>query len=209
MAASPDLFRQPAPRALDALRASTREVHLTLDEMPLMRRVMADSVDVDDYRAFLRAQLTVMERWWAICPVCVADAAPETVDARSAGLRDDLTALGRGDDSLTLLWPRQCWPSYSAQWWGALYVIEGSRIGACAVADRIEAALGSSVQGATRFLQGRRDARTSWLRLLSQIEQRVGDRIEDAVDGAHTAYRWYAQCFALAMLERESELQPA
>ena len=160
--------------AVQMLRTATAPDHDRVDES----FAGYDLADRGDYVRFLLAH---------------ARALPAAEDAlaihdlprwrrRTPMLAADLTALGEiMPDPLPFTLP-----AGHAAALGALYVVEGSRLGGVMLARRVADTLPASYLGA-------KHERGEWRALLAAIEAEVGEeRVAEAVAGAHAAFALYA-----------------
>lgn len=193
---------------LAALREATQAQHRALEAMPLPARVMSATVSLHDYRAFLRAQAAVLAYWVRRAPAAVRHAGGCRPEARLAALHADLadfpgdprTTLapmpsGGADASTAALPPaRFDWPDASPAWWGAFYVIEGSRLGARVVARHLRAQLHDAVDGRLAYLEFAGDA--PWPQAVCALEGGVAPAARDlAAAGANAMFACYAEMF--------------
>ncbi|MBU3079244.1 biliverdin-producing heme oxygenase [Sphingomonas quercus] len=120
----------PAGAFHHRLRADTRADHEAVDD----RFGRFDLADADSYRQFLTAHSLVL-------PGFEAALAPAALmpgwEQRTAALADDLAALGA--DMPAPLVPAAA--MHGAARWGAIYVVEGSRLGGAVLSRRVGAGL--------------------------------------------------------------------
>ena len=122
--------------AVALLRARTRDAHETVDAV-FGTHLLADR---DDYRRFLIAHARALPAAEALA----AQAMP--LRARTPLLADDLARLDTAmPDVLTVD------ASGAAAAWGALYVVEGSRLGGRLLAQSVPATLPCAYLGATHL----------------------------------------------------------
>ncbi len=140
-----------------------------------------DLTDATDYRAFLIAHakaLPAVEAWLRRIP-----GLPVFRD-RGDLLAADLAALGEPmPEPLTFdAVPR------AAAGWGAMYVVEGSRLGGIMLSRSVPDAMPSAYLGA-RHLPG------EWRELLAAIDAQPADEawVADAIAGAKAAFDLYAR----------------
>ncbi|MCW1383395.1 biliverdin-producing heme oxygenase [Novosphingobium sp. KCTC 2891] len=161
------------------LRTSTREWHDRVDRAfsryPLQQAAT--------YRAFLAAHaraLIPLEQW------IVAEHLLPGWTGRSAAVADDLAALAAPPPPA----PRLDWTPTAPARWGALYVIEGSRLGASVLVRDVPQDLPTGYLGA-------RQAPGLWRSLLDQIESHAaagGAAWRDqALAGANRAFALFAE----------------
>ena len=177
--------------ALAALHAATDDALHELESLPLVRRVMSRGVTLDDYRAYLQAHLQVFAAWSESYPRCLRRRCRCNPASRLDALHLDLAALGGGVLDAT---PRERfgfdWPPESPCWWGALYVFEGTRLDARAVAGHLRRELGVCVAGALRFLDPLNEASSqpAWATTVQSIERALTpESLAEGIDGARTA----------------------
>jgi heme oxygenase len=147
--------------ALSVLREATRALHDAVESAALPRRLMSGRVTLDDYRAFLQAHRPITEAWASRCPAAVRRASGCDPESRLRALHADLAALAgapsegapppvaQAQDAASFLWPDD-----AAEWWGALYVVEGSRLGGRVVARHLRERLGRAAPPAFAYLDG-------------------------------------------------------
>ena len=138
-----------------------------------------DLTDADDYRAFLIAHaraLPAVEAWLAAISGLAA------VRSREAALAEDLAALGE-DMPVPMLFDI---PPSTAAGWGAMYVIEGSRLGGIMLSRSVPDGMPLAYLGA-KHLSG------EWRALLAAIDGEPADEawIEEAIVGAKAAFELY------------------
>ncbi|MCK8457963.1 biliverdin-producing heme oxygenase [Sphingomonas faeni] len=138
-----------------------------------------DLNDADDYRAFLLAHaraLPAVEAWLDGIPGLAA------VRSRSEALAADLAALG---EEMPTPMAFDLAPSEAAGW-GAMYVVEGSRLGGIMLSRSVPDDMPSAYLGA-KHLSG------EWRALLAAIDRQPADEawVADAVAGAKAAFALY------------------
>ncbi|MGC5798407.1 biliverdin-producing heme oxygenase [Sphingomonas sp. NFX23] len=138
-----------------------------------------DLTDAADYRAFLIAHakaLPAVEAWLAAIPGLAA------VRSRRAALAEDLAALGE-DMPAPMTFDV---PASTAAAWGAMYVVEGSRLGGIMLSRSVPEGMPSAYLGA-KHLSG------EWRALLAAIDDEPADEawIEQAIVGAKAAFDLY------------------
>jgi heme oxygenase len=138
-----------------------------------------DLTDAGDYRAFLIAHaraLPAVEAWLQDIP-----GLPAFRD-RGDLLADDLAALGEPmPEPMTF----ETTPSPAAGW-GAMYVVEGSRLGGIMLSRSVPEGMPSAYLGA-KHLPG------EWRELLAAIDAQPADEawVADAIAGAKAAFALY------------------
>lgn len=159
----------PPPGALSAwLRAETRRDHLRVDEA----YGRFDLGDRESYGAFLTAHARVT-------PGVEALLRPAELigdwQGRTASLAEDLAALGRDmPEALHLTIP-----AGAGARWGALYVLEGSRLGGAVLARTL-------VAGSPHAFLGAIHAPGQWRGLLARLDRLALDRAEVAAGARAT-----------------------
>ncbi|KQM53171.1 hypothetical protein ASE69_05215 [Sphingomonas sp. Leaf208] len=143
-----------------------------------------DLTDADDYRAFLIAHakaLPAVEAWLAAIPGLAA------VRSRGAALAEDLAALGE-DMPAPMTFDV---PASTAAGWGAVYVVEGSRLGGIMLSRSVPEGMPSAYLGA-KHLPG------EWRALLAAIDNEPVDEawVEQAIVGAKAAFDLYRRASA-------------
>ena len=185
--------------ALAALREATEPAKRALDELPVPRRVMSRDVTLADYRCFLQAQHAVIGPWSESYPTRLRRACRCDPASRLEALHLDLAVLG---DAVLVDAPagrlRFEWPIDSPAWWGALYVFEGPRLDARAVARHLRQQLGVCVGGALRFLDPLNEAaqQPAWSSIAQSLERAVTtSRVPLAIEGALQTLGYFASAF--------------
>jgi heme oxygenase len=138
-----------------------------------------DLSDADDYRAFLIAHaraLPAVEAWLAAIPGLAA------FRSRGEALAEDLAALGE-DMPAPMVFDV---PPSTAAGWGAMYVVEGSRLGGIMLSRSVPDGMPSAYLGA-KHLSG------EWRALLAAIDDEPADEawVEQAIVGARAAFDLY------------------
>ncbi|MCW1431460.1 biliverdin-producing heme oxygenase [Novosphingobium sp. JCM 18896] len=161
--------------AVAHLRAATRVDHEQVDAA--YGRFALDTRD--GYRDFLTAHARILplaER--LIDPGALV----EGWHGRTQALHDDLAALGgEAPPELDFALP----PGAAARW-GALYVIEGSRLGGAVLARSVPEGLPAAYLGARHGSGGWRD-------LLARLETAIGDEYAKAEAGAKAMFGAYLE----------------
>jgi heme oxygenase len=136
-----------------ALRHATDDALRDFEKLPLARRLSSRDVTLSEYAAWLQAHVAVFSAWAEAYPYSLRRACRCDPAARVEALHLDLAALGESViREAPLAPPAFDWPGHSPAWWGALYVFEGSRFDARAIAASLRRHLGVCVSGALRFL---------------------------------------------------------
>ncbi|MES2422108.1 MAG: biliverdin-producing heme oxygenase [Pseudomonadota bacterium] len=138
-----------------------------------------DLTDADDYRALLIAHakaLPAVEAWLEGIPGLAA------VRSRGEALAADLAALG---EDMPVPMAFDLAPSEAAGW-GAMYVVEGSRLGGIMLSRSVPAGMPSAYLGA-KHLSG------EWRALLAAIDDQPADQawVDQAIIGAKAAFDLY------------------
>lgn len=187
--------------ALATLRDATEPAHRALEDLPLTRRLMSREVTLDDYRVFLQAQLAVFVPWAEAYPRSLRRACRCEPATRLDALHMDLAVLRDGVLDDPALGPYAFdWDDASPAWWGALYVFEGSRLGARVVARHLRQQLGLCVAGALRFLDPVNEAaQPAWSTLVQCIERNLDEAtLPLAIEGASRTFAHFHDAFARA-----------
>jgi heme oxygenase len=186
---------------VEVLREATERAQHALESTWLHQQVRSNDVTLLDYRHFLQAQLTVFVPWVECLPAALREASGCDPAARLDALHLDLAALH--DDVIDE--PARAsfsfdWPPASAEWWGALYVMEASRLDGRTTARHLREQLGLCVAGALRFLDPPNDAaQPAWATLLHRLEAAVDESArEEAVAGALVTFAHFHAAFAIA-----------
>ena len=183
--------------ALVALRDATDEASRALERLPLAQRVMSREVTLDDYRAWLQAHLAVFVAWTESYPQALRRYSRCDPALRLDALHLDLAVLHEGViDDMSPGDYRFDWPADSPAWWGALYVIEGTRQDARGVASHLRQQLGLCVSGALRFLDPVNEAASqpAWSNTVQCLERVLtADKLAEGIDGARATLDYFAQ----------------
>ena len=160
--------------AVQSLRAATAPDHDHVDAA----FAGYDLTTEGDYRRFLRAHARALPAAEAALAACDLPGWRR----RTPMIAADLAALGEPmPDPLPFTLP----PGEAAAL-GALYVVEGSRLGGIMLARRVTDSLPAAYLGA-KHEQG------EWRALLATIDARIGEAaIPEAIAGAHAAFALYA-----------------
>ncbi|MGU3390017.1 biliverdin-producing heme oxygenase [Sphingomonas sp. M1A8_2b] len=164
-----------APSTVARLRAATVSDHDAVDA----GFGRYDLSDADDYRAFLIAHakaLPAVEAWLAAIPGLGA------VRSRETALAEDLAALG---EDMPAPMAFDVTPSEAAGW-GAMYVVEGSRLGGIMLSRSVPDGMPKAYLGA-KHLSG------EWRALLAALDSESSDEawVEQAIVGAKAAFALY------------------
>ena len=140
-----------------------------------------DLTDAGDYRAFLIAHaraLPAVEAWLKRIPGLPA------FRVRADLVAADLAALG---EPMPQAMTFNAVPGVAAGW-GAMYVVEGSRLGGIMLSRSVPAGMPSSYLGA-KHLPG------EWRELLAAIDAQPADEawVSDAIAGAKAAFDLYGR----------------
>ena len=177
--------------ALAALHSATDDALHDLENLPLARRVMSRDVTLDDYRAYLQAHHAVFAAWSEAYPRCLRRRCRCDPASRLDALHLDLAALGGAVlDERPLGRFVFEWPAESPAWWGALYVFEGTRLDARALARHLRRELGFCVAGALRYLDPINEASSqpAWARTVQSIERALTpEALPEGIEGARAA----------------------
>lgn len=187
--------------ALQALREATQDSHSALEASALSTRMMSSAVTLDNYRSFLVAQLAVFAPWCEAYPQTLRRGCRCDPVARLDALHLDLSELQYGVlDAPSLGTFDFDWPDEAPEWWGALYVFEGSRLGGRVVARHLRQQLGACVDAALRFLDPPNDAtQPAWPSLSQSIERALPRSSRAAaIGGARRAFAHFDRAFARA-----------
>ena len=157
------------------LRSATAADHDAVDA----RFGRYDLSDADYYRAFLIAHakaLPAVEAWLTAIPGLA------TVRSRGTELAADLAALGE-DMPAPMAFDVL---ASAAAGWGAMYVVEGSRLGGIMLSRSVPDGMPSAYLGA-KHLSG------EWRALLTAIDGETADEawVEQAIVGAKAAFDLY------------------
>ncbi|MGL4464903.1 MAG: biliverdin-producing heme oxygenase [Planctomycetia bacterium] len=164
------------------IRAALRERHDAIEKTPFARALIGGSLSADDYRRALNELHVLHSRLEGRLTAAVELAGiyrPEQM-ARTSALERDLAALGTAPGPATLPATTQLvdriddWAEkMPAALLGALYVVEGSRMGSRFLYKPLAAALGVPPEpgkGVDYHLQGMDEQPASWNRFRADLE---------------------------------------
>lgn len=194
MAAAYDAMRSADPATSDisrraALRSATRELHASLDELVTAYELLRP----DHYTAFLEA---------SAAPLVAIEAMLESANfgallsewparRRTDAITRDLEQLGRVPQPLQL---RRAMPTAS-EMFGMAYVLEGSRLGARVLYERIGRDADGRVREASTYLRAHDPG--MWRSFLDTLESAaVVLNTEHMIDGARYAFALFRHSFA-------------
>lgn len=141
---------QKHPTCRDLLRERTRELHDSLERIPVMSRVFDDAFSLDDYRRHLAVLYGVVQPLEARLSEVQAEHGADTLlwryEPRAAALQADLLQLGVPTNALAQL-PATALPAMrdEAEALGVAYVLEGSRLGGKVIHKRLRDYFGDTV----------------------------------------------------------------
>lgn len=187
--------------ALAALREATAPARHALASSPLARRVVSREVTLDDYRTWLRIQFALFVPWSEAYPQRLRRACRCDPSVRLDALHLDRAALYGGVlDEPALGDFRFDWNDDSPAWWGALYVFEGPRRDARAVAQHLRQQLGLCVSGALHFLDPANEGmQPAWSSVAQALERGLPQYSRPAaIEGALTVLGNFHTAFARA-----------
>lgn len=171
------------------LRAMTGDAHDRVDGAGVMQALMAGHLSSDDYRDLLRALYRLFR-----CIECDYAQFLRAASARGWHYisRADLLASDLAPDIPDVaLPPRNPEPSVAAGW-GALYVIEGSTLGARLIRARLRATFPDGLP--LRYFSHAADDPTHWRRFERILERELADPSlhADALVGARATFAAFA-----------------
>ena len=182
------------------LRQGTADLHTELDA----RLSRADFDDRRSYATFLHSQagpLFALER--AIAASAIRDHVSDWDGrGRSGAMRADLAALGFTPPPLPALDPVL---RDGDRLFGALYVLEGSRLGAAYLSRHARASRDPAVRGALRYLT-HGEGKALWPSFLRDLARREEDGLDSAklVDGARRAFTMFLRAAGAEAVESAS-----
>lgn len=135
---------EPRPPLLDSLRRQTRADHHALDGHPLLVSLVRPGLDLDRYVEALIALHPAQQGLEGLATKGIHDLAMAyPLVSRMDCLESDLERLGASPPADTHR--RETPPATLAELVGLLYVLEGSRLGARVIAERVGASLGDGI----------------------------------------------------------------
>src|SRR5579871_2124034 len=170
------------------LREETAAMHERLEG--LLNLGSAD-LSIDRYVRILQGFLAFFAPWEeALTEHCLEEFATIWLGRqRSQLLRADLATLGaEADHALDHLIPSPPDFGVSGRWLGAVYVLEGSRLGGQHISRHLEAKFGWSGGAGYSFFRGNKeDVATHWRALLETLEENA-NRSNQIIYGAHQTF---------------------
>lgn len=184
----------------NSLRGATDHLHRDLDRLVEGFKLS----DVAHYRRFLQASAATLIAIEQLLETAgVAELLPDWPSrTRRAAILADLHSLGSQVQPLAL---RRTSPT-PAEMFGIAYVLEGSRLGAKVLLERVLASDDQKVRDASAYLQA--GAADSWRSFLQQLEtHEAADDQTQTVSGAVYAFTMFIRSFRQAAAELQQ--QPA
>ncbi|WP_146218655.1 biliverdin-producing heme oxygenase [Halomonas sp. LBP4] len=127
---------------LDHLRQATRSEHHALDRHPRLNGLLRPGLDLDRYGDALLGLYPAQHYLEQVAGAAIDRLRLDyRLWRRTASLRDDMERLGLTPTEAVL--PPMAQPRSHGELIGLLYVLEGSRLGARLLADRVRACLGA------------------------------------------------------------------
>jgi heme oxygenase (biliverdin-IX-beta and delta-forming) len=188
----------------NSLRGATDHLHRDLDRIVASFKLD----DVTHYRRFLQASAaTLIAIEQLVESAGVAQLLPDWAErSRREPILADLHSLDAQAQPLAL---RRTAPT-PAEVFGILYVMEGSRLGAQVLLERVLASTDQRVRNASAYLrhgQGRSDL---WRSFLQQLEtHEAADDQTQTVSGAVYAFTMFIRAFGQAAAELSQRTAPA
>lgn len=179
--------------ARQALRRATAAAHHVLDHHPLMQRLIETNLTLDSYAESLAAMYRPHVRLERLVH--------ESRHHFESGLELSSRVAALDADLLKLGWtaPVPALPHISpgvadtrAAWWGKVYVLEGSRLGAEVIARCIRSSLGDSAP-CRFFSEATHAGKLSALTELLERELAGLEDLEQAEASARAAFASYAE----------------
>lgn len=177
---------------LSRLRAETRPDHDAVESsIPLM----GPDLTRDLYNAVLFRLLGMVEAWEGVAQSSLPKQLLPFVRERNRAdlLREDLAELGHS----ALHPPQPTLPEFetTAELLGAMYVMEGSRLGGQLIARHIDAALGLQGGRGSTYFRGFGDQNKSkWTQFTRLLQTEISDdNSEDAIRGAKKMFATFGE----------------
>lgn len=179
------------------LRAAMSSTHAAIEQLPVSQSLVTGTISRDDYRALLQQLLLIHEALedHLVSAAITADFFTPAM-ARAEVIRGDLVALGADEvsppagESLHLIEQIHTWAASSpAKLLGALYVLEGSRMGSMFLCKPLAQALRVPVQtgyGLDYHLEGLPTRPQAWGQFKARLAQLplAAEQWDDVVAGA-------------------------
>jgi heme oxygenase len=189
----------PSSNRRNSLRGATDHLHRDLDRLVEGFKLS----DIAHYRRFLQASAaTLIAIEQLLESAGIAELLPDWPSrTRRAAVLADLQSLGAQVQPLAL---RRTAPT-PAEMFGIAYVLEGSRLGAQILLERVLASDDENVRNAASYLRAESDL---WRTFLQQLEtHEVADDQTQTVSGAVYAFTMFIRSFSQAAAELRQ--QPA
>jgi heme oxygenase len=190
----------------NSLRGATDHLHRDLDRIVASFKL----TDVAHYRRFLQASAaTLIAIEQLLESAGVAQLLPDWAQrTRREPILADLQSLGAQAQPLAL---RRTAPT-SAEVFGILYVLEGSRLGAQVLLEQVLASSDERVHNASAYLRHGhgQDQPNLWRSFLQQLEtHEAADDQTQTVSGAVYAFTMFIRAFSQAAAELDQRTAPA
>jgi heme oxygenase len=173
-------------KLIQKLREATKDQHAMLDQISEMKQLTSDSVETDDYKNYLLAFLTI----YSTIEGGIYDYSAkylEEIDSnqRLGHLKNDLKHFDvehkseEGSDKLDLS---------DKEYLGALYVMEGSRLGGSLIGKHLLNHLDLD-KGNLEFLLSRPSVK--WSKIISFLDEQPIENHVEIVSGAQKVFRYF------------------
>lgn len=168
---------------LARLRRETRSDHEAVESsIPLLRSDLTRTL----YRTVLHRLLGMVEAWEGVAERGLPERILPMIRERNRAhlLREDLADLGC--PAMDAPRPRLDGFGTKAELLGAMYVMEGSRLGGLFIARHVDGALGLDSGDGSRYFRGfGEETKPKWAEFMRLLETEISeDESEDAIRGA-------------------------
>lgn len=190
---------KPSQTPQQQIKAATQELHRSIETLPLMSLLMSEDIDLATYRQILKRlyRLHLATESHIYSALSYMKPAELQQGHRISYLEADLRELGvcneNRQDALSNKYWRDsiCGP---AQALGALYVLEGSRLGGKLIARQVQQKPELAV--ATRFFSASSDEKSGqWKSFLMHFNHCLdsSEKLEQATRGAAETFQLFQQ----------------
>jgi len=184
---------------LEHLRAETREIHNQLDQLPFMSKLLSGEGTVDDYVKYLQIFGAIHGKVEsALFPVLNEGFEKYKKNSRISAIEKDLSYYDKQLPDFKL--PQITIKEEGTP--GALYVLEGSRLGGHYIAKQLKEKYEIPDQ-ALHFLK--EQPTYSWKEVRSDIEDCKTEQQQPIVSTAIKTFRFFEQCITLLMDRNEKD----
>lgn len=168
------------------LRESTRDQHAQLDQISEMKRLTSSDVDVNDYKNYLRAFLkiysTIENEIYNYASVYIKEI---NLNQRLPQLKNDLEQLKVGQQRMEA--DKKLILNHK-EYLGALYVMEGSRLGGNLIGKHLAKHL-SMDKNNLSFLVS--PSTVKWSQIISLLNEQPKENHVEVIKGAQKVFQYF------------------